>query len=395
MECRWCQVHYMQGLALPQPEPEPPPVPSPNAHSACRASDPALCPVCYARFLNREHLKRHLMRQYGISDREPMIQHLTVTLHADPPGGYYRCPLCPYYTADLGLFARRHMFMHGPLPLDTPSPVKNIRIEERVACPHCSERFATSQLARHIQVHMRRQEVSHAPSPPSASSTPADAPQQLPSTGPKIQHCPRCEHALSTIPGIIYHVQNHHPDVTRLQVLEGENKKKWIPRRPRIHTCPDCCRAFITPNGLLRHRVVKHGLRAPRPLEMSIRLTCEETPGHLLVCPGLQALREKHDMETPHGVEAVADVKLANFLLEMDRHIPHSCSPMSSESRPGVAANGTDNAISQVPSADSSLIDASSEGVSNRRRRRDGADEVPPPRSRIVQYRGGRFAVKD
>ena len=175
----------------------------------------------------------------------------------------------------------------------------------------------------------------------------------------------------------------------------GENKKKWIPIRPRIHTCPDCCRAFITPNGLLRHRVVKHGLRAPRPLEMSIRLTCEETPGHLLVCPGLQALREKHDMETPHGVKAVADVKLANFLLVMIRHIPHPYSLISSESRPGVAANGTDNAISQVPSADSSLIDASSEGVSNRRRRRDGADEVPPPRSRIVQYRGGRFAVID
>ena len=59
--------------------------------------------------------------------------------------------------------------------------------------------------------------------------------------------------------------------------------------------------------------MVKHGLRAPKPLEMSIRLTCEETPGHLLVCPGLQALQEKHDMETPHGAEAVADVKLAIF----------------------------------------------------------------------------------
>ena len=100
-------------------------------------------------------------------------------------------------------------------------------------------------------------------------------------------------------------------------------------------------------------------------------------------------------METPHGAEAVADVKLANFLLEMVRHIPHSCSPMSSESRPGVAANGTDNAISQMSLIDSSLIDASSEGVSNRRRRRDGADEVPPPRSRIVQYRGRRFAMID
>ncbi|KAL7699745.1 hypothetical protein NQL31_007008 [Lotmaria passim] len=128
---------------------------------------------------------------------------------------------------------------------------------------------------------------------------------------------------------------------------------------------------------------------------MSIRFTCEETPGHLLVCPGLQALREKHDMETPHGAEAVADVKLANFLLVMIRHIPHPCSPMSSESRPGVAANGTDNAISQVPLIDSSLINASSEGVSNRRRRRDGADEVPPPPLHIVQYRGGRFEVID
>ncbi|KAL7698224.1 hypothetical protein NQL31_003764 [Lotmaria passim] len=228
---------------------------------------------------------------------------------------------------------------------------------------------------------------------PSTSSTPADAPQQLPSTGPKIQHCPRCEHALSTIPGIIYHVRTHHPNATRLQVLEGENKKKWVPMRPRIHICLECCRAFITPNGLLRHRMVKHGLRAPRPLEMFIRLTCEETPDHLLVCPGLQALREKHDTETPHGAEAVADVKLANFLLEMVRHIPRPCSPMSSEGRPGVTANGTDNAISQMSLIDSSLINASSEGVWNRRRRRDGADGVPPPRSRIVQYRGGRFAV--
>jgi hypothetical protein len=130
MECRWCVAgitcmkqtcrHHCRNAHLSHP--------TPPAYVARRGSDPVLCSIWYDCLLRRKQLWNHTARTHKIRGTAELSKLLYLTLHRSPPGGLYRCPLRTFLTENRLFFVKHRVLHHGPVPPDTPTPVKNIRI---------------------------------------------------------------------------------------------------------------------------------------------------------------------------------------------------------------------------------------------------------------------------
>lgn len=57
--------------------------------------------------------------------------YISLALRELPASGIYDCPVCRFRTAGYEFYVRRHMLMHMPLPLDSPTPVTDVRFHQR------------------------------------------------------------------------------------------------------------------------------------------------------------------------------------------------------------------------------------------------------------------------
>jgi hypothetical protein len=67
-----------------------------------------------------------------------------------------------------------------------------------------------------------------APAPPTGDTATTQSTTR-PTTASRIQACPVCSHALSTIPRLPYHVRTHHPDIPSLRVIDERGNPECIP----------------------------------------------------------------------------------------------------------------------------------------------------------------------
>ncbi|KAG8341148.1 hypothetical protein TRVL_08023 [Trypanosoma vivax] len=68
---------------------------------------------------------------------------------------------------------------------------------------------------------------------------------------------------------------------------------------------------------LTMHFQAKHGQPRREARHNSLKVECEESATHLLECPSLRKLRNKHGLETLKDVEVLFSAQLASFLKEL------------------------------------------------------------------------------
>jgi hypothetical protein len=241
MVCGW---YYMHGANLPPPLPEPPSKPLSPAYFAQRGSDRRICPTC-DKHLKRKQLRNHIVRAYKNQDAAELSKLLSLTLHGSLPGGIYWCPLYTFFAKDRLLFTKRFMFHYGPMPPDTSTPVKKIRIVKKIECSTSCRPTATT----HVRYHHRFPHAGHdiattGPAPPTDDTATTQSTTR-PTTAPRIQACPACSPELSTTPGLLYHVRTHHLDIACLRVIDERGSPKCIPFRPKLRLFAVCPAAYM------------------------------------------------------------------------------------------------------------------------------------------------------
>lgn len=107
----WSAVSFSASAVVPPcaPEPLPPPV------LPMRASDPALCSVCRARFTHRLTLEAHLVSRCDPA-RNGVITSTSLAPHGLSPSDVHRCLLSPFSTTGRGLLVRKHVYPPPPPP---------------------------------------------------------------------------------------------------------------------------------------------------------------------------------------------------------------------------------------------------------------------------------------
>jgi hypothetical protein len=106
-----------------------------------------------------------------------------------------------------------------------------------------------------------------------------------PTTAPRIQVCPACGHAISTIPELLYHVRTHHLDIASLRVTGQSGSPKCIPWLVPSYTCAPCVlrRMCVKREGLMRLLAASHDQRTlPRPTTRVLSLLCAMR--HPIIC---------------------------------------------------------------------------------------------------------------
>lgn len=120
-------------------------------HHQCfpmRASGPALCPACYARFVGRPALTAHLTARCDPA-RNDLTTDISLAPHEVRPWDVHRCPPCaPSVRQAMGSFcAPAHAYLLTPFRLTQPRVWKGCGFRRGRSAFSCHRLIAASQLS--------------------------------------------------------------------------------------------------------------------------------------------------------------------------------------------------------------------------------------------------------
>lgn len=209
----------------------------------------------------------------------PAIQHTRVSTYCPPP---------PFRATGCGFFVRGHMFVRGPPPLDTATPVKGVQIQERAECPCRYRLMATISLSRHMRATHPDTHTPHDMGVNGRCGQRALRQQRCPETGPAIQWWAHCTHAPSSTAGTMYDIPTRHAEARRARVIDETGVEKSMLASPTVQEREMRGTSHIWSGGLTGHRCEKHGESTPNHTIGPSRLPCGESPRHAMECRGLK-----------------------------------------------------------------------------------------------------------
>ncbi|KAK7195114.1 RNase H [Novymonas esmeraldas] len=366
----------------------------------------------------------------------PLDTCLAVSSPTTTAPGRVLCPQCgdPIVRSRMRAhYTRKHPGV--PAPDYAPGPATTRRrateTSARYACPHCAKSYSSSDCLRrhHRSKHGNLPWRIVAPTPVASTTTPtvpdgahdspasSEAPEPLPQREPSADtafpcRCELCPARHRTENGLVNHVQQHHPEHrTGLVYVNGEPQTRRIP--PKTLQCPICPATFTGPATLSVHLTRSHDIgELVKAAPWMREHRCEETPEHILCCPGLRVLRLKHRVSELPTKENLFSACLSSFLCEMfdlpDPVLPDAEIDLLPPAPPSSPVSRRDQSAAILASSlDLSLVSASAlhslRSVTSLRRARDwspegslhareavSSDEADQPAFRPTSTRTGR-----
>ncbi|EPY24872.1 hypothetical protein STCU_06962 [Strigomonas culicis] len=145
------------------------------------------------------------------------------------------------------------------------------------------------------------------------SSKPAEpAKRKLP------YQCTACDLSYATRTGLSGHVYRNHPDVTLGTWVQADGKVVVYAIPQHTVQCAHCSKTFVNRIQLHIHLDKMHQIgKVEKEIAWFRNHKCKETSSHLLKCPSLAPLREKHHLVVTTGPEYLYSVELAEFLCDL------------------------------------------------------------------------------